>query len=923
MWLFGPPKVGKLKSRRDVKGLLKALTYPEDSGVRRFAALALGELGDPRAVDGLDDAIDDENRDVRVEAVLALGKVGGPEAVPPLCRAVNSGNKEVVQPALVSLGQVGDGAAVPTLLSILAGQGHESQRIEAARALGRIRDSRACDSLLQALGTGIDQVSKEVVAALEAQQWNPKPDDRSQAAVNFWVLKNDWPKCSELGEHVLDPIWRAVYLSFIEGEENQRAVIRLLGNIGHPYAAPVLVSFLGTALQEDVLRSLTQIGPPAVPVIRETLEREKGQSSSNQSKVTAAIQALTLLGGPESTSALLDVLQWYPGSSARVQEALTTQGSDAIDVLCTTLLTEDREKAVTTITCIVKTLGDLDSPRTRDALVQALARENRANVKWIISSALEKLGWEPGRDRASASYWAATKRWDKCLALGDVAVVPLRDALQTQSLTSSEAETIADGLGEIGTPEALLALEQAYGTADLARKPIIRALGRRCTTQAVEHLKSIVSTTVLGEKELIEEAMMAIARSNDPSACNVLKGFLVDSVHALNAPAAKALAATGEAGFDVLASLSVTHLDLRVSDSARQALQKTDWEPTTPRQRAALAISESRFEDVSKEGKTSIPLLLATLKRSEPEMRAGAARALGEIGDKKAIDALARVLRTDRDYKHRPKREAARALSRIGGEKAAKALVSSLSHVYNEGLEATEIAILELGTVAAPALVKAMERSKGSAKIDRAVLLDKIGWRPESVTEQVRFFLAREAQDALVELGEQAIEPLSRIATDTSAETMDRVKAITALEKIDFQTARSHIFGLAFSHLDSVSPTKYLMPDEYETFTALTGRHGIPRELMRRASSALSYSTREIGGGRNTKEVPSLSEGDNAVRELCLQVNEFTTQVLRRVATMKDMNIDLPSCNRTHNYSLDFSQRREMARDELNRRASM
>jgi hypothetical protein len=55
MPLFGPPNASKLKAKSDVPGLIKALDFKKDPLVRRDAAVALGELGDPRAVEPLRD----------------------------------------------------------------------------------------------------------------------------------------------------------------------------------------------------------------------------------------------------------------------------------------------------------------------------------------------------------------------------------------------------------------------------------------------------------------------------------------------------------------------------------------------------------------------------------------------------------------------------------------------------------------------------------------------------------------------------------------------------------------------------------------------------------------------------------------------------------------------------------------------------
>lgn len=52
-------KVEKMKAKRDVEGLIKALK-DEDWNVREAAASALGEIGDKRAVKPLKDALEAE-----------------------------------------------------------------------------------------------------------------------------------------------------------------------------------------------------------------------------------------------------------------------------------------------------------------------------------------------------------------------------------------------------------------------------------------------------------------------------------------------------------------------------------------------------------------------------------------------------------------------------------------------------------------------------------------------------------------------------------------------------------------------------------------------------------------------------------------------------------------------------------------------
>jgi hypothetical protein len=65
-----------LRFRRDVKGLIKALGYKDDSDIRMHAALGLKDLGDPRAVPQLSIALHDLQIEVRKAAVEALCTIG-------------------------------------------------------------------------------------------------------------------------------------------------------------------------------------------------------------------------------------------------------------------------------------------------------------------------------------------------------------------------------------------------------------------------------------------------------------------------------------------------------------------------------------------------------------------------------------------------------------------------------------------------------------------------------------------------------------------------------------------------------------------------------------------------------------------------------------------------------------------------------
>jgi HEAT repeat protein len=105
--LFGPPNIEKLEAKRNVQGLIKALSYEKDWQVQRNAAAALGQIGDARAVEPLSAALKDSNWIVRQNAAEALGKIGDARAVEPLIAVLKDRVKDVWQSAAAALEKIG------------------------------------------------------------------------------------------------------------------------------------------------------------------------------------------------------------------------------------------------------------------------------------------------------------------------------------------------------------------------------------------------------------------------------------------------------------------------------------------------------------------------------------------------------------------------------------------------------------------------------------------------------------------------------------------------------------------------------------------------------------------------------------------------------------------------------------------------
>jgi HEAT repeat protein len=108
------------------------------SRVRYIGILALGQIGGPRAVQALREALERESQPLVTCAMLqALGKMGNPEVAPAVRAKLGSEDLSVVKFAARAVKALGDKEAVPALIEALA----RVQRNVAARVRSEVLDA--------------------------------------------------------------------------------------------------------------------------------------------------------------------------------------------------------------------------------------------------------------------------------------------------------------------------------------------------------------------------------------------------------------------------------------------------------------------------------------------------------------------------------------------------------------------------------------------------------------------------------------------------------------------------------------------------------------------------------------------------------------------------------------------------------------
>jgi len=157
--------------------LIEALK-DENGGVRREAAMALGEIGDSSAVTALIGILKDRNWEVRGSAAWALGKIMDARAVPPLIGILKDRNWDVRDVAARALGEIGE----PALAAVNKGYVYGEIEYEGAQLF--------YDALGEKLGEGFD---KGTIASPKEKPMDLKDDELKR----MWHLKRSRRETSD------------------------------------------------------------------------------------------------------------------------------------------------------------------------------------------------------------------------------------------------------------------------------------------------------------------------------------------------------------------------------------------------------------------------------------------------------------------------------------------------------------------------------------------------------------------------------------------------------------------------------------------------------------------------------------------------------------------------------------------------------
>lgn len=558
--------LGKLGDKRAVEPLLEAL---EDNTieVRIKSARSLGQLADPRAVEKLAKVAQDGKEDsaVRKEAIIALGKIGGDEAVNVLINLLEKSKETIDFPddlrsALIkALGYSQDVKAIPilielwrrgpysdaicfalakigtpvvqTILPLFTDKAFPAyRRAGLAKALGKIGDKRAVESLVASLGEEDFSLRRAVIWALFKLGEASVPALLS--ALNSDNLRVKADAVEVLGyiksESAIEPLSVLLYDGKLPLLLRQ-AVAKALAKIDTPSAMEVLLKVVKNKEVEEELRvtSLWLLDFENQSVVEE-LEKLVKDKEENYLVRKAAIQRLVEVKYSMIFECLLSIINDSDEKEFIKTFCIRQLGELGNEKTGDILLSLAKSKP-SLIKPIALALADLGDLRAIPYLVSVL-EESFDGSDYQVINAIKFL-------RAPQGYPEFLKLCrssnPKLRQLGAelLGFVPTEESLNTLlSLLKDEYPAVRQSaslsLGRLGrfqaTEPLINALKDSYA---IVRETAVQALGDIGDKRAVEAILPILQDP---NPNIRRNAIIALGKLGDPRALNPLLNIASD-----------------------------------------------------------------------------------------------------------------------------------------------------------------------------------------------------------------------------------------------------------------------------------------------------------------------------------------------------------------------------------------------------------
>ena len=671
---------------------LFGLLNDQDEEVRMFSAVILGEISEPVAVEPLLKALKDPDENVKHAAAESLGKIKDPQSVGPLIDCLSE-DFWIQYPAIIALGNIGDPGAVEPLLKLL---NDEMLRQAVIEALGKIGDLSVVPALADILSQNDPSIRNDTIAALvniqSRLERHVAPDGTCIPSIKE-TLDN-----AELIDHLL------YSLQDPDTEVKKNAVIAL-GWLRQKRAVNKLVELLRDYdLEEYVVGSLVSIGDDALPELIKGLENHEPktriliirclgwldnmrgikaclpflQDENNLVRNQAVMAMAGGLGSEEVEDSLLSLLS-DPEPEIRgtlIEVMGKSRSKRLIKKLLPDLSSENNSRKVTAIQILgrlkarkaFQSLQDLlqdESDEVRAEVYRALnaINPNKMSTEILMAGLSDK---SPTVRKAVAGCFSGLARENVEASLINL----LKDPDPGVRLAALET------LGKIGSTSCVKHLLEAFAGGDRRLKlTIIRAMGNIRDKTCTKFLSDLLKEA---DPDLKRTALESLSQIRDKRSVPNLIVALDDSDWSVRSAAITALGKIGD-------RRCISHLLEKLEDrediikkGAITALGELGAEEAVNSILPFIHNENLELEVIGTVEKLGIPDLdffFNFLKRANTRLKCLLVDMLGRLKDPHAVDYLVRIFE---DEFFTVRCRVAKALGELGDNKAIPPLLKAL-----------------------------------------------------------------------------------------------------------------------------------------------------------------------------------------------------------------------------------------------------
>lgn len=667
--------------------LLECLSEPEVD-LRIYAAQALGDQHDARAVPALLQALNDEDSNVQYHAIEALGKLAAANAVDALTSIVESRDFYLAFPALDALTRIGESRVAPRLVPLLE---DAMLRVPAAEALGQLGDEDVIAplaALLNKPGAPTRAISAAFAALYDRYEKLYEEGeyiaDLARSAINATGAQNLLDALDEISGDGLRSL--ALVLGWLEGEAIQRALTRLLGR---------------ATARKEVVEALVRYGPRATALLIEQLDSEDLETRQ------AAVIALGRIGDPRGVPALVRVLtadtELVIGAAGALAKIGDRRAFEALLGLTNHADAAVRQAVIAAINSLghpemperaVKLLSDPD-PRVRESAVriagyfgyaectELLLERCQDEDEGVRRAAIEHIPYcedprslrtladalENGTPRVRSSAGQAFAQVEAARALPHL-LRALNDPDQWVRYFAARS------IGSHGYPESLGPLARLAQTdpANQVRIAAMESLGRIGGSRAVAILAPLADSD---EPDLARAALAGLGLISHPDALPPLLAVLRSPHSSRRIEALSALGKRGGPGaVDAIEWVAAADDDQHVVQAAIDALVNLsthDAVSSLMRLTADAGRREAGIEALARLGRDQIEVVGEGLIHPQPAVRRATVDALGRVKNSRASELLSKALEDQDDS---VRLGAVNALMYLGSRSAERKLVA-------------------------------------------------------------------------------------------------------------------------------------------------------------------------------------------------------------------------------------------------------